>query len=507
MDEEPDLSDERAVELSSLSAIYPELEVEPGPQFKASLSLPVAPSTPLRARFARNKDRGVSSLPTPPTSVGSYDEASDDARQQADDDDDDIQYLSSLPPLRLGVELPHGYPSTRPPIFDITTHPSWLPETVVSRLLTDAVKLWEEFGRDMMVYSYIDHLQQCTGDAFGLLRQPGNTVWFSKDLKPALLDFDRKAQQEKFERETFVCGICLEPKKGSHCHRLPLCSHVFCIKCLQDFFTSCIQEGDVASVKCADPGCGTKPPPPAGMAGAPEDQFSRRKRDCTLNPHELLQVPLGPAVVQRYAFLKRKNRLELDKTTIYCPRKWCQGAARSKRHPKPSDPINEDSERLGDEESESPGTDHPENEDRLPPPSERLAVCEDCEYAFCRVCKRGWHGEYVYCYPRDQQELTEEEKATVDYMETYTAACPTCNARCQKSHGCNHMICFKCGSHFCYLCSSWLFRAQPYKHFNTPSSPCYMRLWEGEAGSGPPAAPDPPTDDDDDLWDAMIAGR
>ncbi|KAL1974285.1 hypothetical protein VTN31DRAFT_5845 [Thermomyces dupontii] len=50
--------------------------------------------------------------------------------------------------------------------------------------------------------------------------------------------------------------------------------------------------------------------------------------------------------------------------------------------------------------------------------------------------------------------------------------------------GCNHMICFQCSTHFCYLCSSWLEEDNPYRHFNTTDSSCYNRLWDLEGGDG-----------------------
>jgi E3 ubiquitin-protein ligase RNF14 len=46
------------------------------------------------------------------------------------------------------------------------------------------------------------------------------------------------------------------------------------------------------------------------------------------------------------------------------------------------------------------------------------------------------------------------------------------------------MICFKCKTHFCYLCSAWLDENNPYQHFNERYKGCYMRLWELEAGDG-----------------------
>lgn len=77
--------------------------------------------------------------------------------------------------------------------------------------------------------------------------------------------------------------------------------------------------------------------------------------------------------------------------------------------------------------------------------------------------------------------------------------------------GCNHMICFQCKTHFCYLCSAWISADNPYVHFNTQWQPCYQRLWELEEGDGVreaihvgiqrPAAFDPEDDDmDPGFW-------
>ena len=116
------------------------------------------------------------------------------------------------------------------------------------------------------------------------------------------------------------------------------------------------------------------------------------------------------------------------------------------------------------------------------PEKDRLAICEDCSYAFCRVCLAGWHGEFVRCWPRNTSELSAEEQASYNYILAHTSPCPTCSVPCQKMQGCNHMSCFQCKSHFCYLCSSWLDPCNPYQHFNQPEKPCYMRLWELEEG-------------------------
>lgn len=247
------------------------------------------------------------------------------------------------------------------------------------------------------------------------------------------------------------------------------CGHVFCVQCLQDFYNNAINEGDLVSVRCLDPGCAKK----REEAQSPK----KRRKGKTLSPSELLQIPLEHDMVTRYVKLKHKAELESDKNTIYCPRKWCQGAARSKKHRKPRGLEVVES----DDESETEGGEIR----KFTAGNDLLSVCEDCSFAFCSRCYSSWHGEFKSCSPkRDTGELTEEDKASLEYLKLHTTPCPTCAAPAQKTHGCNHMICFKCNSHFCYLCSAWLEPGNPYKHYNMENTGCYMRLWELEGGDG-----------------------
>lgn len=285
-----------------------------------------------------------------------------------------------------------------------------------------------------------------------------------------LLRWVERSPNEEYSQLTETA----EPKKGTVCHRLLFCSHVFCVECLQDFYNTCITEGDIGGVKCLTPNC------KAGSGG--NQPLEGAKDDRTLEPSELLQIPLEQEMVQRYMKLKRKNRLESDPTTIYCPRQWCQGPARC---PNKKSPQGQPDKHEANDEPAYPEQyryDRNTNQDLLPPPAERLAICEDCTFAFCSICKASWHGEFFVCFPRSQFELTAEERASEDYMKLHTQPCPTCDARAQKTHGCNHMICFKCKAHFCYLCGAYLHQGNPYAHYNQPKSGCYMRLWELEGG-------------------------
>ncbi|OCK85325.1 RWD-domain-containing protein, partial [Lepidopterella palustris CBS 459.81] len=465
--------DEREEELSSIKAIYPdELVIDSNNSFNASITLPVAPNTPLSIIFLPPIDGA------PPTTLPNSPSKNDTQETSNGFPKRDVHELSYLPPLHLQITLPEGYPSNKAPQFELSTSPPWLPETILQKLQDEGLLLWEEYGHEQVLFSYITQLQDAAERGFDLADSDGGILGVSQDMKIALLDFDIKMKREKFEHETFDCGICLEPKKGSACFRLPRCSHVFCVSCLQDFYVNCITEGDVNGVKCLSPGCGKENIKNSGQA-------RKKKSERLLTPNELLQIPMEKAMVQRYVALKRKKKLESDKSTIYCPRTWCQGAARSNKYPKITDItqiVESDDEDEEDETTAEVGETPEDSKPKGTPHTDRLAICEDCNYAFCRVCHAGWHGEFVRCWPRDASELTQEEQASLNYILAHTSPCPTCSVPCQKTHGCNHMSCFQCKTHFCYLCSSWLNPNNPYEHFNQPEKPCYMRLWELEEG-------------------------
>ncbi|KAL8686795.1 MAG: hypothetical protein Q9218_006859 [Villophora microphyllina] len=482
-DDPNEADDERAIELSSISAIYPELFIDPSNPFKATIEIPVEPVNPLSVLFPP-PDGVAPQLPTPPDSNGqprsnSELEEADPQRPPVTNIVQDLHELSHLPPLHLSINLPTGYPDSKPPLLKITSDVPWLRTEDLQRFGKDGDCLWEEMGRTQVLFAYIDHLREAIQNGFYLSTSRTEPLEVSSNLKIELLDYDIKAKQAQFEKATFECGVCLEPKKGAVCHRMNLCGHVFCIECLQDFFNNCITEGDVANVKCIAPKCGQYPEPKVGQSN--NFTSGRRKRDRTLGPSELLQIPLEQEMVQRYVMLKRKKALESDRTTVYCPRQWCQGPARSKKTEALDRNLDLDSEDEAQPNEQNKETDAPGA--RIPP-SERLAICTECSFAFCRVCKASWHGELIICDPQRKAKLTAEEQASEEYIKLHTSPCPTCNAKCQKTHGCNHMICFKCNTHFCYLCSSWLDPGNPYQHYNTQKNACYMRLWELEGGDG-----------------------
>lgn len=449
--------DERDEELEATAAIYPELQISENDKHCASITIEVMPQVALGVHF------------TDTTRVSARSE---------------VTYLTYLPSIQLRILLPEGYPQDAPPAFTFSTHPNWLPDTVLKTLQNRSNALWEEYGRSQVVFAAIDLAQQEAESAFGLGSPDASPLVLRGHLESPLVKFDRQMKRDKFGRATFDCGVCLEPKRGTVCYRLRHCGHVFCVSCLQDYYRSAITEGEVSRVTCLDPDCGKI----VSTAGSNTGATAHTAKLHTLHPTELLDIPLETSTVQRYIDMKLKKMLESDRTTIYCPRVWCQAPARSAKYAKylenksnfaafpdseSEDEIDDDAP-VGDENgTEDDGAASIKDEDRL-------AICSACSYAFCRTCRRVWHGDAVRCRrtAATMTEFSEEDKASLNFIRANTSPCPYCDAPTTKTGGCNHMRCPTCKTHFCYLCSSWLSPTNPFSHFNTVGGSCYQKLWE-----------------------------
>ncbi|KAM0335818.1 hypothetical protein ACHAQA_000868 [Verticillium albo-atrum] len=487
--DDDDSAEERYMELETLQAIFPEIQKlnarSTNPKVPRSLDfsleLPVHPANPVTVLF-----------PAPSNPANPQDAAPGDGPV-------DSHELVHLPAVLIRISLPASYPAEQPPAVAISSTPPWLTPETVEKLQQDASRMWVDAGRNLVAFDYIDHVQQAADTVFDMIDAEG-TLKVDPSHKLAILDYDIQARRAAFERETFNCGVCLEPKKGFVCHQMLDCGHVFCAPCLQDFYGTAITEGDLATVRCLAPSCAKDRAAAAAQPGNPGASTSTRKKKVKtfISPSELLQMGLSQELVTRYVTLKYKTELESDKNTIYCPRSWCEGAARSKKHKKPTGLELGEASDEDDSDEDGPNANGDGNDTKQTKkkkkkpaydPGDLLSICEECGFAFCSRCAQSWHGEFVSCMPpRDTGELSAEEQASIDYLKLHSTPCPTCAAPAQKTHGCNHMICFRCNSHFCYLCSAWLDPSNPYQHFNEQPggkrTSCYMRLWELEEGDG-----------------------
>jgi len=444
------MEDERHEEIDALVSIFPELIIDKNDPYTFTLSLAVSPTL-----FVT-----LSSKESPKDSTTLFSNSSCASN-----------HVKHLPPMMLQAHLPESYPNSSPPRIKLHTTPSWLDQSTIQKLEAECEKLWNEYGQCQILYTYIDYLQQAAERIFDL----GSEIEVPAEIFPFLVTFNDKECQKIFDQGTYDCGVCLEPRKGTLCHRMEICCHIFCKPCLQSFYNSAIDEGNINTIACLEPSCGKKK----------ESEREAKKRP--LHPRELLSIGINEIRARRYVELKRKKKLESDQTTIYCPREWCQAPARSNKYPPIPDNLMDYIDVDQEMEAGQPVVaDNVEVKAQLPVTADRLVICSEptCALAFCRICYAGWHGDFARCWPRKPTELTPEERATYEYLKYYTSPCPTCSSPTQKTMGCNHMKCFQCDTHFCYLCGAWLMPGDPYRHFNTKGSTCYMRLWELEEGDG-----------------------
>ena len=205
--------EEREVELSTVAAIYPELtrNLDLGP-FSASIDIPVDPVRGLLIHFPVADGAPLNNLSAPSFTDQNFVVQSNGTEQRSaaiDSTPQDTHRLSHLPPLNLRLLLPDGYPTEQPPVLYLNSQYSWLPEKKLQDLRSAGNTLWKDMGGDQVVFAYIDYLREAAEKGFDLGLAEDEVLNISADLKIALLDFDLRARRQKFEKQTFECGICL----------------------------------------------------------------------------------------------------------------------------------------------------------------------------------------------------------------------------------------------------------------------------------------------------------
>ena len=273
---------------------------------------------------------------------------------------------------------------------------------------------------------------------------------------PFLLDYDKRECEREFADSLFDCEICFSSLLGSRCRRVEPCGHIHCCECLRLYVTSKVRSGDVAKIECPSNSC---------------------KESLSLN---LIRELVSPEIFERFDRLLLQKTLDKMTDVVYCPRPTCQCVT------------------LREEDDTN------------------MAQCPRCRFSFCILCKHAWHGvEPCKLLPQDLKELREtweslgteerevlekqygksklekafQEQDSMAWLDTNARKCPNCQAKIEKTLGCNKMTCTHCSASFCWLCSAPLPSVDPYKHFRPGQSNCAGKLFEGITDS-----------DDEDFW-------
>ena len=105
--------------------------------------------------------------------------------------------------------------------------------------------------------------------------------------------------------------------------------------------------------------------------------------------------------------------------------------------------------------------------------------CNDCKLTWCRQCMVSPYHEGKSCVEYEVENSSSENSQYIRDMNKkgLLKFCPTCRAPTYKNTGCNKMICFSCGSRWCWLCCA---SDIDYDHYNINNKGrCVGKLWEG----------------------------
>jgi E3 ubiquitin-protein ligase RNF14 len=307
-----------------------------------------------------------------------------------------------------------------------------------------------------------------SGTGVRLNRQSSKNV---NHLVTMLREYDNMKTEEEFAISLFSCEICFMDKTGSQCLRFAGCNHVYCKECMTSYFTEKISVGAVSSLSCPTMKC-----------------------DSQALPNQVAEL-VEDALYKKYEQLLLETQLESMTDVITCPRLMCQCPT------------------MIDRET-------------------NLGQCPACHLAFCIYCKATYHGVSPCKFKTKEQRSIldkyngagQEERAFLekrygarqlatmaatlaseDYLSENARHCPHCNAPIEKNEGCNKITCWRCSTHFCWLCGEKLNQGNPYLHFNVMGGNCFGALFQGVDPLAQEPEEDFFADDDGDNWE-IFAG-
>ncbi|CAA0828657.1 NDR1/HIN1-like 8 [Striga hermonthica] len=195
-----------------------------------------------------------------------------------------------LPPIILTCLLPKSYPSKCAPQF--TIYVQWLEHTNISRLCSELDSIWAQNAGQEVIYQWVDWLHNCTLSYLGFdseillgpygvrhddrqeeIRAISGSASPDIDI-PTLKSYNDEKLYEIFCKNIQECCICLSEFAGSEFIKLP-CEHFFCEKCLKSFTSINVMDGTVFKIKCPEPKCDGMIPPGLIKRLLGEKEFER----------------------------------------------------------------------------------------------------------------------------------------------------------------------------------------------------------------------------------------
>ncbi|KAL1195793.1 putative E3 ubiquitin-protein ligase ARI2 [Cardamine amara subsp. amara] len=408
---------------------------------------------------------------------------------QADSSKESEDFLYSfkaqhLPPIVLTCLLPNAYPSHLPPYFLISVQ--WMNPNKISSLCSMLDSIWMEQPGQEVLYQWMDWLQNSDKRAVSGSRSPDSDI-------PYIRSYDDEKRHESFLQSLHECCICFSESAGIDFVKLP-CQHFFCIKCMKTYTDIHVTEGTVNKLQCPDSKCGEIVPPGILKRLLGEEAYERWE---TLMLQKTLESMTDVAYCPRCETpcIEDEEQLAL---CFKCYFSFCT-LCKEKRHvgvacmsPELRLQIlqeRQSSSRLGDEQRRKEKEMINEiisvkviMQSAKQCPSCKIAisrtggcnkmVCNNCGQYFCYRCNKAISGYEHFregtcdLFPQEAiQEWNERmnERQVIGQIQAQMFAqhgqfpqrgqlCPNCRQFNAKMGNNNHLFCWACQAHFCYIC-------------------------------------------------------